>query len=81
METGVGAPAAHRVGQAASGRNVMRQQMEEEQWDLCRLLDAALHGRPAEMLPPAEKYEAILELADRHRVLPLLYDVLAPEAP
>ena len=34
----------------------MRQQMEEEQWDLCRLLDAALHGRPAEMLPPAEKY-------------------------
>mgnify|MGYP006880105127 FL=1 len=28
----------------------MRQQMEEEQWDLCRLLDAALHGRPAEML-------------------------------
>ena len=22
----------------------MRQQMEEEQWDLCRLLDAALHG-------------------------------------
>ena len=50
METGVGAPAAHRVGQAASGRNVMRQQMEEEQWDLCRLLDAALHGRPAEML-------------------------------
>lgn len=29
----------------------MRQQMEEEQWDLCRLLDAALHGRPAEMLP------------------------------
>ena len=43
----------------------MRQQMEEEQWDLCRLLDAALHGRPAEMLPPAEKYGAILELADR----------------
>ena len=41
----------------------MRQQMEEEQWDLCRLLDAALHGRPAEMLPPAEKYGAILELA------------------
>ena len=59
----------------------MRQQMEEEQWDLCRLLDAALHGRPAEMLPPAEKYEAILELADRHRVLPLLYDVLAPKLP
>ena len=59
----------------------MRQQMEEEQWDLCRLLDAALHGRPAEMLPPAEKYGAILELADRHRVLPLLYDVLAPKLP
>ena len=55
--------------------------MEEEQWDLCRLLDAALHGRPAEMLPPAEKYGAILELADRHRVLPLLYDVLAPKLP
>ena len=59
----------------------MRLQMEEEQWDLCRLLDAALHGRPAEMLPPAEKYGAILELADRHRVLPLLYDVLAPKLP
>ena len=59
----------------------MRQQMEEEQWNLCRLLDAALHGRPAEMLPPAEKYGAILELADRHRVLPLLYDVLAPKLP
>lgn len=38
-------------------------------------------GRPAEMLPPAEKYGAILELADRHRVLPLLYDVLAPKLP
>lgn len=23
----------------------MRQRMEEEQWDLCRLLDAALHGQ------------------------------------
>ena len=33
------------------------------------------------MLPPAEKYGAILELADRHRVLPLLYDVLAPKLP
>ena len=44
----------------------MRLQMEEEQWDLCRLLDAALHSRPAEMLPPAEKYGAFLELADRH---------------
>lgn len=42
----------------------------------------ALHGAaPAEMLPPAEKYGAILELADRHRVLPLLYDVLAPKLP
>ena len=59
----------------------MRLQMEEEQWDLCRLLDAALHSRPAEMLPPAEKYGAFLELADRHRVLPLLYDVLAPKLP
>ena len=59
----------------------MRQQMEEEQWDLCRLLDAALHGRPAEIRPPAEKCSAVLELADRHRVLPLLYDVLAPKLP
>lgn len=31
--------------------------------------------------PAAEKYGAILELADRHRVLPLLYDVLAPKLP
>ena len=29
----------------------MRQQMEEEQWDLCRLLDAALH------LKIADKYD------------------------
>ena len=78
---GVGAPATHRVGRLHRGRNVMRQQMEEEQWNLCRLLDAALHGRPAEMLPPAEKIRSHSELADRHRVLPLLYDVLAPKLP
>ena len=61
---------------------------EEKELILCSLLDAALHAElhednPADIKQKCEKikqqktdWKSILSIADNHRVLPLLYDVL-----
>ena len=66
----------------------MEEKNKEKALILCSLLDAALHAEPHvenqaalkqkwERLKQQEtEWESILSIADRHRVLPLLYDVL-----
>ena len=66
----------------------MEEKNKEKELILCSLLDAALHAEPHvenqaalkqkwERLKQQEtEWESILSIADRHRVLPLLYDVL-----
>ena len=66
----------------------MEEKNKEKEIILCSLLDAALHAEPHvenqaalkqewERLKQQETdWESILSIADRHRVLPLLYDVL-----
>ena len=66
----------------------MEEKNKEKELILCSLLDAALHAEPHvenqaalkqkwERLKQQETdWESILSIADRHRVLPLLYDVL-----
>ena len=66
----------------------MEEKNEEKELILCSLLDAALHGElhednPADIKQKCEKikqqktdWKSILSIADNHRVLPLLYDVL-----
>lgn len=44
--------------------------------ELCRLLDAALHDRVPGKLPEGEELSELLRTADRHSVLPLLYDAV-----
>ena len=66
----------------------MEEKNEEKELILCSLLDAALHAElhednPADIKQKCEKikqqktdWKSILLIADNHRVLPLLYDVL-----
>ena len=66
----------------------MEEKNEEKELILCSLLDAALHAElhednPADIKQKCEKikqqktdWKSILSIADNHRVLPLLYDVL-----
>lgn len=44
--------------------------------ELCRLLAAALHGRKPDRMPGSEKMQELLEFADRHSLLPLLYGIM-----
>ena len=56
----------------------MSRQLNEEETVLCRLLSAALHAKPCRMQEVKNAdWEKVLGLADGHRVLPLLYDVLS----
>mgnify|MGYP004503098991 FL=1 len=47
--------------------------------ELCRLLDAALHGRKPDRMPEPEKMQELLKFADRHSLLPLLYGTIGED--
>ena len=47
--------------------------------ELCRLLDAALHGRKPDRMPGPEKMQELLKFADRHSLLPLLYGTIGED--
>ena len=87
-----GTPIKFSVSERNHNKNIVMVDMEEKNKEkeliLCSLLDAALHAEPHvenqaalkqkwERLKQQETdWESILSIADRHRVLPLLYDVL-----
>lgn len=50
--------------------------LNREETAFCRLLSAALHVSPYSASYTGEELEAVIQIAGKHSVLPLLYDVL-----
>ncbi len=64
----------------STGKTVAPEKAEADLGEeLCGLLDAALHAGEAPKLPQGEEAVGLVEMADRHSVLPLLYDAVCGE--
>lgn len=54
----------------------MEQVLSREEQELCKLLFDALHGKEYSNTPMGIDWMKLIQMADRHKVLPLLYDLL-----
>lgn len=54
----------------------MEQVLSREEQELCKLLSDALHGKEYSNTPMGIDWMKLIQMADRHKVLPLLYDLL-----
>ena len=54
----------------------MEQALSKEEQELCKLLSDALHGKKSSNTPRGIDWMKLIRMADHHKVLSLLYDLL-----